>query len=73
MEQPTSVHCNERAIVRVGVVSLDNARYINAGRMEGVREGRKEGGDLVGAAVLRQSRLNFKHRPLFACYLVCPE
>lgn len=57
----------------VGVVSPDNARYINASRMEGVREGRKEGGDLVGAAVLRHGQLNFKHRLLFSCYLVCPE
>lgn len=38
------------------------ARYVNAGRREGVREGRKQGGKLEWAAVpvLRRRRLNLK-------------
>lgn len=61
-------HCNEHAITWCGCGFPGYyARYGNAGRREGVREGRKQGGKLEWAAVpvLRRRRLNFKHRLLF--------
>lgn len=48
----------------VGVVSLDvPGTLMQPGRREGVRGGRKQGGELEWAAVpvLRRRRLNFKH------------
>lgn len=44
-------------------------RYMNAGGREWGKEGRKQGGELEWAAF---PVLNFKHRPLFSCCLLCP-